>query len=388
MDKMLTILLFLILCSCEQEGPFIYESDVLETFEILSANVKNKTSTFVYNSVLTEEGDVIVLTGFPDIEMISFNNQLEYQWEKICESVGNNRPSKMIDVGDGLVVVGDVFNEQNFTVDLLIFKTDYEGTIIFEYIETFPFALKGISILQNAAGDLIYIASRNNTATIFDYDIIIGKLSADGDPLWTERDNFGINNKPIDILERPDGGFLILNELELGPVQFKLHAFDSEGIFESEILLDVPPAANTSFISIGHFYNLINSADGGYLFTYHQPEFTGEPLFNTTAIKLDADLNVTWEIELANIGAEGMTQTNDGNFIVYGSTTQNGDIDSIYLVKIDQNGSVIWERQFNDFPNQTHAKSVHENNDGSLIIFGDRSSNFILMKLDSEGKPM
>ena len=93
-------------------------------------------------------------------------------------------------------------------------------------------------------------------------------------------------------------------------------------------------------------------------------------------------------MDIANIAGEGITQTKDGNYIIYGATSLDGDIDSIYLVKVDENGELLWERQYNDFPNQMHAKSVLENDDGTLVVVSDRSSNFVVFKTDSEGKPM
>lgn len=389
MNKTLAILLFfLTFATCTPEGPFIYESEFLETYDLRSDDIRPTTSTNVYGSVLTANNDLVVLTGSPDIEMVSFDDQLERKWEQLFESFGVNRPSKIIDVGDGLVVIGDERNDTNAISNLLIFKTDYEGEVIFEYLESFSFDTKGISIVQNSNDELVYVAERQSTTSAVSTDVMIGKLSENGELVWSQIHNFNFNDDPMDILEKSEGGYIVLSQFGVSPVGFRMYSFDEEGVYESEIDLELTNTVSTSSFGVGHFYNLINTEDGGYFLTVHSPDDFEEPHFETSALKLDKDFNIIWKMDIANIAGEGITQTRDGSYIIYGATSLDGDIDSIYLVKVDENGELLWERQYNDFPNQMHAKSVIENDDGTLLVLSDRSSNFVLFKTDGEGNPL
>jgi len=387
MNKTLTILLFfLTFATCTPEGPFIYESTFLETYDLRIDDISASNSTFVYGSVLTANNDLVVIAGTPDIEMINFDNQLNRKWERLFESFGRNQPSKIIDVGDGLVVIGNERNETNTISNLLIFKTDYEGEVIFEYLEAFLFDYKGISIVQTSDNKLVFVAERQATSLVVDTDIVIGKLSESGALEWSQVQNFNLDDTPLDILEKPDGGFVVLGQFGLSPLEFRGYTFDEIGNFESEIDLGIT-SSSINFGS-GNLYKLIHTADGGYFLTFHFAHDLGQPHFETAALKLDKDFNIIWKMDIANIAAEGITQTKDGNYIIYGATSLDGDIDSIYLVKVDENGELLWERQYNDFPNQMHTKSVLENDDGTLTVVSDRSSNFVVFKTDSEGNPM
>jgi len=84
-------------------------------------------------------------------------------------------------------------------------------------------------------------------------------------------------------------------------------------------------------------------------------------------------------------------QTNDGGFILVGTTTSFGSgLIEIWLIKTDSSGDTLWTRTIGA-TGYDYGSCVHQTNDGGYIIFGDTDSfdpNFWdawLIKTDSNG---
>ena len=80
----------------------------------------------------------------------------------------------------------------------------------------------------------------------------------------------------------------------------------------------------------------------------------------------------------------------DGNYVFLGATTSftqgTNNPQDIFLVKADQNGNELWNRNLGG-----HAgKSIQNTADGGFIVLGDTvasdTSSFVLMKTDGEGQ--
>ncbi|MBE0571456.1 MAG: T9SS type A sorting domain-containing protein, partial [Ignavibacteriaceae bacterium] len=93
---------------------------------------------------------------------------------------------------------------------------------------------------------------------------------------------------------------------------------------------------------------------------------------------------------LADVG-NSVKQTNDGGFIVAGTTSSFGaGGQDIYLIKTDENGETLWTKTFGGSGND-RASNVVETNDNGYAIFGTTNSygnggdDFLLWKTDSLG---
>ena len=83
-------------------------------------------------------------------------------------------------------------------------------------------------------------------------------------------------------------------------------------------------------------------------------------------------------------------EKSDGNYVFLGATTSftqgTNNPQDIFLVKADQNGNELWNRNLGG-----HAgKSIQNTADGGFIVLGDTvasdTSSFVLMKTDGEGQ--
>ncbi len=92
---------------------------------------------------------------------------------------------------------------------------------------------------------------------------------------------------------------------------------------------------------------------------------------------------------LADVGNSVM-QTNDGGFIVAGTTSSFGaGGQDVYLIKTDENGDTLWTKTFGGTGNDRASKIV-QTIDNGYAIFGTTNSygnnyDFLLLKVDSVG---
>ncbi|MES2587761.1 MAG: T9SS type A sorting domain-containing protein [Bacteroidota bacterium] len=101
-------------------------------------------------------------------------------------------------------------------------------------------------------------------------------------------------------------------------------------------------------------------------------------------VKMDAVGNIEWQKCLGGIANESATsieETSDGGFILggYGSSTDgdgstNQGLNDFWVMKIDNTGNKIWQKSYGG-SSQDFANSIKETNDGGYIVAGSSKSN-------------
>ncbi len=112
-------------------------------------------------------------------------------------------------------------------------------------------------------------------------------------------------------------------------------------------------------------------------------------------LKIDENGNVLWE---KNFGgdeydySEDIVRTLDGNFVIVGNTFYGGETveEDVYILKIDDSGDLIWEKRI-ERKGCDQAFSVQEAPDGGYIICGGTKSfsedfNIYVLKLNKDGE--
>lgn len=127
------------------------------------------------------------------------------------------------------------------------------------------------------------------------------------------------------------------------------------------------------------------TTDGGYIIAGSSASDDGDVSENHGEmdywiVKLDENGSIQWEKSLPGRGyddeAHSIQQTTDGGYIVAGNSESNdGNYDWDYwIVKLDENGSILWQKFIGGSGND-NALSVQETTDGGYIIAGYSNSN-------------
>ncbi len=140
-------------------------------------------------------------------------------------------------------------------------------------------------------------------------------------------------------------------------------------------------------------WSVINTRDGGYVAAGYSSSTRGLDK-NIYIIKIDSEGNLVWERQLggsdSDVGRD-VIQAADGSLLVAGYTSQtaSGEWD-LQVVKLDETGEYQWTRTLGDAGPEI-ARSIIQNRDGNYILAGETGStttgnrDMLLMCMNSEG---
>jgi len=133
--------------------------------------------------------------------------------------------------------------------------------------------------------------------------------------------------------------------------------------------------------------------DGGYIGAGYIS--SDSPWTSILVRKLDYNGEISWEKTYAYGDwmneAYTMEQTSDGGYIVGGHTSSHDSYDKAWLIKLDSNGDITWQKTYNEVWRFT---SIQQTSDGGYIAGGDyieevtpgiQDNDLLLLKLDSMG---
>ncbi len=145
-------------------------------------------------------------------------------------------------------------------------------------------------------------------------------------------------------------------------------------------------------------YSAQQTADGGYILAGYTKSF-GAAYDDACLIKTDANGDTLWtkiygssSFEFANT----VTQTTDGGYVFAGyaeGNTVDSAVGSIYLVKTNSLGSIVWQKVLGPSGETTDAYCIKQTTDKGYVItgftngFGETTGDAFLLKTDSLGNP-
>ena len=232
-------------------------------------------------------------------------------------------------------------------------------------------------------------------------DFWIAKLNSSGDLLWEKSFGYGGSDRSYSIIESQDQGFLISGVLDVTT---------SGGAGNTR-------QQNNTRHAGGDFWAIKLSSTGVTEWTkYFGGNLSDDPygIAETNAGNFilvggsdSTDVDITnnkgsydfWVISISNLGilqweknyggseideARGIAKTTDGNFIIIGNSrsddqdisTNHGGSD-IWLIKIEPNGTLIWEKNLGGTGFDT-AYGITKSNTGFIISGASRSQNIDL----------
>lgn len=135
------------------------------------------------------------------------------------------------------------------------------------------------------------------------------------------------------------------------------------------------------------------TADGGYIVAGYTATSLGEN-FDVLVLKLDGNGDLSWHKIYGDSGSDiprSIQQTLDGGYILAAYSDSFGDnTTDLWILKLDQNGNVTWEKSYGASPNNI-VRSIQQTSDEGYIVAGrtqlSSENNFDawVLKLDSTG---
>ena len=120
-------------------------------------------------------------------------------------------------------------------------------------------------------------------------------------------------------------------------------------------------------------YKIANAPDGGFLLCGTTESFGNSryDIPDILAIRVDSQGRIVWQKDFGGTGSEypfGLIRTRDGGYIIAGASYSFFDYISAWVLKIDDNGNVIWQKAIG--PHAYAACITEEMADGSVILSG------------------
>ena len=281
-------------------------------------------------------------------------------------------------------------------------KLNSSGNIVWENNFGFSGEDKGLTLIQTLDGgyliggtiDVTASGGLGNDRSSFvshaggDYWVI--KLDASGTKIWRKYYGGGQTDKLQNVIQTNDGGFLLMGESDSidvditdnkGGEDFWLVKINNVGLILWE------KSYGGSQIDIG--YGITKTSDGNFVIAGDTRSSDGD-IASTNgnadvwALKVDVNGSIIWEKTFGGTSfdtSRAIISTSDGGFVITGSsrsldgdaTTNNGQND-VWILKTDISGSIEWQKSVGgtqiDF-----GYGLTQLQNGDLLIVGDTTSD-------------
>ncbi|MBN1231746.1 MAG: T9SS type A sorting domain-containing protein, partial [Candidatus Coatesbacteria bacterium] len=253
-------------------------------------------------------------------------------WEKYYgDTIYNEENPGIIKDKDGNFTICEIMQERSEidNIDISLFRIDKSGSILFKKDFNKLDTIRSFNMINTTDGSLIIVGTikyRNAFGQVY-----LMKVDKEYNELWSKVYGSNDYNYGISLVEADNGDIII----------------------------------------IGSTFNKSESHDI-YL------------------LRTDSTGNIIWEKQYANSGLghsslSSISKLNDGGFITAGSTRNNQeDTTKVFLMKIDSEGNIVWEKMFGDTGNDI-GECVEITNDGGFIITGDYENELCLLKTNADG---
>jgi len=345
-----------------------------------------------------------------DYWVLKFDSSDNLQWQKTYGGSDDDRGSSLIQTNDGGYAIlgyskssdGDI-SENNGFEDFWVSKLDALGNMIWKKSFGFSGADTGISMIQTNDGgyllsgvlDVSASGGEGNSKSLFakrhaggDYWII--KMDSNGEKQWSKFFGGTFTDKPYDAIQTPDNSYIIVGSSDsadfnissnIGSYDFWIIKISENGnlIWEKSF----------GGSEIDEARGIAASSDGNYIIVGDTRSNDFDVSKNNGAadlwvIKMSTEGNLLWEKSFGGSSFDvgrSIKNTPDNGFIISGSSrSADGDIsqnqgqNDAWVLKIDANGNLEWQKTIGgsgvDF-----AYDAVELNDGTVIGVGESNSN-------------
>ncbi len=204
-----------------------------------------------------------------------------------------------------------------------------------------------------------------------DNDALWIKFDSRGNVVWNRSFGGGMNDRTYAVDRTLDGGYVLAGETHsfgAGSFDAWLIKLGANGEKEWDKTYGGPRWDNA--------VDVRQTRDGGYILVGYTESF-GRGKTDVWLVKVDWQGNVEWEKTFGgerNDRGNSVYQTKDGGYLVAGDTESFGKgFSDIWLIKTDARGVLLWEKTYGG-DKSDRGSSAQPTRDGGIIIVGDTYS--------------
>ncbi len=235
------------------------------------------------------------------------------------------------------------------------------------------------------------LCGESNSSPALSRDFYVVRTDGDGNVLW-QRDYGGADEeRPRDLRQTRDGGFIIVGftrSYGQGPASYYVVKTDPNG--------NVAWDGSYGGYAIDDAHSVDVLKDGGYVVAGYTTSFGSGPA-DIYVVRLDEDGEIVWEHTYGGAGSEGVAEyvrireIADGGFGIASFTTSSGHGGKdAYFVKTDPAGNVLWTRTYGGTGNDD-ARDFVPLPEGGFALVGytyswGQSGDLFLIVTNSSGQ--
>jgi len=300
-------------------------------------------------------------------------NLLNSSWYETFGGDGNDGFYAVLQAHDGgCIAAGFTTSYGEGSYDAWLVKTDSNGNLDWEKTYGGP-GDDRFSFIQLVSDGYIIVGRNNN-------DLWLVKIDENGELIWDRTYGGNKEDRAWGIKQTDDNGFIISGDTESFTPQDTYHMWliktDENGIEQWNNTY-----GGEDYFSEGK--KVIQTDDGGYILigsTWLLDEWC-----DILVVKTNADGNVEWEkkfeLELASI-SKHIEETSDENFLISGSTGELFKGCMALLIKINIDGNIVMERQYGSKLFLDSFWHAIPTDDGGYIGTGSRLGIFPFLNIN------
>lgn len=302
----------------------------------------------------------------------------EIAWNKPI-GPDNSSAVSVADAAYGEFVMAGSAKGTSGAEELLLLGVDQEGRE--KWARTYSYDggnTIGAKVHPTKDGGRIVVGSTTHTVHgKLQEDIYLLKTDAHGDKQWESRLGGSVTEWGQDVAELPDGGYLVAGLLVNGNIPTRagvLVRTDANGkeLWTKTYGSDLNRNGSSGLQSI------LPLRDGTFLLCGQKGPSWFDLSSQAYVLNIDANGQVKWERTYGDKGkttsANDIRPTADSGFIVTGQTAAAGRESNVYLLKLGADKEPEWQAEFG---NNDHEKgnAVVQSPDGGYLIAGTRQSS-------------
>ncbi len=301
-------------------------------------------------------------------------------WRSDFGAGNNSSASGVTELNEDIFICGSTSRNYSTTKhDILLIKANSAGDTIWTKTFGGSEAEYGTNIIATSDGNILIAGRTESFGAGSLGDIFLVKVNSSGDTLWTASYPDQDQEVPFHLMETKNGEYLVTGTNEDNGQYRELYLLKisatGQQLWNKKI---GPPTWKWGYSTI----ELIN----GDLLTCGKHAATG---YNQVlVVKTDNAGNVIWEKEYGtnNLSEEGKSikQNSDGTFTITGTCfdISTGQTD-IILLKIDQRGNQLWFKKFGS-TSGGGVNLIKDSNDDNIIT-GNCNGSIFMTRTDNNG---